>query len=330
MGVIVPFIVVYIFNWIIFIIIFANLLYKAKSKVSDMKEKKQKSMLKQQFVIALTLSILFGLGWGIGLPATQKLDTLVVRDTFASLFVLFTSFQGFFIFFMHCLRSADVRRVWMKWFKVTTGKDISDLSTSGIHVSRGKKPKKHSEITKSTSVDKPSAKYKSKKQTYGSTKSTSDEFSFVSESDTSTLQRYVTCSGLLEKDSTLMRYGQGIEPEKGNYLPLIEEEAYPEKIPLDREDSDSTGEDIQHKPTTFALPEGVLGTDTFDTLSMDRLSTVSDTKGNIIFTNPMEMMELGMDPFDDTVSIASSTVSAKEASQTFFINPMEDTDDTML
>ena len=82
-------------------------------------DKKNTSNLKQQLIIAMTLSSLFGLGWGIGLLATQDIySNKTVHNMVAALFILLTTFHGVFIFIMHCLRSEKVRKVWKKWFFV--------------------------------------------------------------------------------------------------------------------------------------------------------------------------------------------------------------------
>ena len=125
-GIIVPFVTIYLFNWVIFLIIIISLLQKTitSSRKTSYSEKKQDMKVwKQQLMIAITLSVMFGLGWGIGLPATQALYTTAVRDTFSVLFILLTAFQGLFIFIMRCARSAEVVNQWKKWFScVTIGK----------------------------------------------------------------------------------------------------------------------------------------------------------------------------------------------------------------
>ena len=76
------------------------------------------------------LSILFGIGWGIGLLATEELGSKAARDFFASLFVIITSFHGLLIFILHCARSKDARREWRKWFFKATKKEFSDFTSS--------------------------------------------------------------------------------------------------------------------------------------------------------------------------------------------------------
>ena len=132
-GMVVPFLVIYIFNWTVFFIIIVTLLRKScKSDLKDVKKKQENiSFIRQQLVIVTTLSVLFGLGWGIGLFATQDIhNNKAVRDLFAALFVIVTAFHGLFIFIMQCLRSKEVQSVWKQWLYRITGKDFSDFSSS--------------------------------------------------------------------------------------------------------------------------------------------------------------------------------------------------------
>ena len=137
-GTVIPFLIIYIFNWVVFFIIIVSLIRKSlQSDSKSKKEKGKKSFFYQQLVIVTTLSVLFGLGWGIGLLATQDIHTnKTVQDLFAALFVIMTAFHGLFIFIMHCLRSKEVRITWKQWVFNVTGKDISQFSTSTL-------PRKH-------------------------------------------------------------------------------------------------------------------------------------------------------------------------------------------
>ena len=114
-----PFIVIYVFNWIVFSIIIISILWnnchKRSLKGIGHSQKSGMSSL-QQFMIALMLSVLFGIGWGIGLLATEELESTVVRDLFSSLFVIVTSFHGMLIFILYCVRSKEARKEWRAWF----------------------------------------------------------------------------------------------------------------------------------------------------------------------------------------------------------------------
>ena len=115
-----------------------------QSRKSDVKKKQENiSFIRKQLVIVTTLSIVFGLGWGIGLFATQDIhNNKIVRDLLAALFVIVTAFHGLFIFVMQCLRSKEVRNVWKQWFYKATGKDFSDFTSSTYGWFRVFKPKR--------------------------------------------------------------------------------------------------------------------------------------------------------------------------------------------
>ena len=128
---IVPFVVIYVFNWIVYSVILFTLICKNCHKGGQ--DRKARVTTKQQLIAAVTLSVLFGLGWGIGLAATEGINVSAVRDTFSALFIIFTAFQGVMVFCLQTLRSKDIRMTWARWFKTATGKDMSGFtSTAGI------------------------------------------------------------------------------------------------------------------------------------------------------------------------------------------------------
>ena len=61
---------------------------------------------------ALAISILLGLTWVFGFLAIGG-----ARFLFNLLFIVFNSLQGFFVFFLFCLRREEVRRQWLDWWK---------------------------------------------------------------------------------------------------------------------------------------------------------------------------------------------------------------------
>lgn len=142
-----PFVAIYIFNWTVFVIIFVSLLRKIMSKrMKEVKKDSQDSRKKlyKQFNIAVALSVLFGLGWGIGLAATQQSFTnVVVPDILSALFVCLTAFHGLFIFIMYCLQNDKVRNLWKVWFNKAVGKKRS----KDIRMSTFKKHQRESDIT---------------------------------------------------------------------------------------------------------------------------------------------------------------------------------------
>ena len=336
-GMIVPFLIIYIFNWVVFIIIFTSLLRKScDKKLKEVKETDKKkgdkktSPVKQQFLVAVTLSVLFGLGWGVGLLATDKVYVSAIKDLFASLFVILTTSQGLLVFIMHCLRSRDIRNVWARWFKFATGKEVNEF-TSVVS-----KQKRKSGPTASTSL---ATKERRQRFNKGSTKSTSnagEEFSFTSSLEDDrygTLQRNVQKTGILNEYSTLERFQQA---PIGKGLPLIIED---DEVDQDRQspilienariigsEEDSDKAELEYGVAGFELPEGVYDYD-FDSASVGGMTIVSeDGKECTVFENPMELQE--MDPFYniERPSTSASQHSFKSAdfideSQTSFTNP---------
>ena len=162
--------------------------------------------LKQQLMIAIILSVMFGLGWGIGLPATQMLYTTVVRDTFSILFILLTAFQGLFIFILHCVRSTEVVNQWKKWLSYVTGgrsENITSLILDKVHHPQSNTTRPTQSTT--LSEEKATLQMASKQQQVTST-SSCVEFSLKLSDDNegmNTLKQNIAKSGIVSGSSTL-------------------------------------------------------------------------------------------------------------------------------
>ena len=129
-GLIFPFVVVYLFNWAIFITIIVCLV---KNR-STMHHKKRK--LKRLFFLALGLSLLFGLGWGFGLLATSS-DIKELTFTFQILFSILIGSQGLLIFIFHVIRAPQARKQWKKlFFKFSSNKSLRSLTLSSSKSSK--------------------------------------------------------------------------------------------------------------------------------------------------------------------------------------------------
>ena len=115
-GFLVPFGLVYIFDWIMFIVILVKFCYKKKIHKSK-EEKLFYVNSKQLFFMAMILSINFGLGWGLGLAATAELPREIYL-VFAYMFSLFVGMQGVLIFLLHCARSSIAQSFWAYLFYV--------------------------------------------------------------------------------------------------------------------------------------------------------------------------------------------------------------------
>ena len=71
--------------------------------------------VKKNLLIAVGLSLLFGLGWGFGLTATSS-GTKEATFAFQLLFSIFVGLQGVLILFLHGIRSSEFRQVWASVF----------------------------------------------------------------------------------------------------------------------------------------------------------------------------------------------------------------------
>ncbi len=85
--------------------------------------------LKKQLIVPTTLGVLFGIGWGIGLAATQGITNVILLTFMQVVFILLTAFHGLYIFIMYGLRLKDARDAWKSWI-VCNGKGKSVSSTS--------------------------------------------------------------------------------------------------------------------------------------------------------------------------------------------------------
>ena len=115
----------------------------------------KKVQLKQHFVSAITLSLLFGLGWGFGLPATGGIENIAIRTSFQVLFILLTAFQGLFIFIMYCLvgrKSIEAQREWKRWLLLITCREKESLYSLQV-TSTSAKSKKSPSSGKFTSTE---------------------------------------------------------------------------------------------------------------------------------------------------------------------------------
>ena len=133
-GLLVPFGAIYIMNWVIFILIFANLVCKSNVREETSKNGNLRK-LKENFMIALGLSLLFGMGWAIGLLATSDLPD-AVRYPAEWVFTLTTAFLGVYLFVLHVLKSQEARRLWKRWLLCQRKRAAYGVSTSNTSKSR--------------------------------------------------------------------------------------------------------------------------------------------------------------------------------------------------
>lgn len=122
-----------------------QLLYRSTAVFKhDAKCKSAAKNIRQNLIIAAGLSILFGLGWGIGLAATSS-DVKEVTFAFQVLFSIFVGSQGVLIFFFHGIRSPKFRQVWLSVFSLRNKQKVFSLSS--------KHPEKQSGLNTSSSFN---------------------------------------------------------------------------------------------------------------------------------------------------------------------------------
>ena len=116
-----PFLLVYVVNWIMFVIIMASICKHTRG--ADHKKGHKVDTIKKNIVIALTLATIFGLGWGIGFAATSG-PIRQLTFAFQIVFSVLVGLQGTLIFVLHGIRNKDVRMVWKQCFTRIGGKYI--------------------------------------------------------------------------------------------------------------------------------------------------------------------------------------------------------------
>ncbi len=114
----VPFGIIYLFNWTVFVVIMVSVVNRTrKSAKLTVKEKSNVSHAKLLVLIALGLSIVFGLGWGIGIVTLVPniADEDDVKFAIQFFFAILVGSQGLLIFLFHGVRSKEARKEWQSW-----------------------------------------------------------------------------------------------------------------------------------------------------------------------------------------------------------------------
>ncbi len=112
---ILPFSLITVFNWIMFVLIMISICSHTQGPVTDRKEGSKIKDFRTHFTIAATLAVVFGLGWALGLAATS-LPVKELTLTFQILFSIFVGAQGILLFLLHGVRNQDIRKVWVQCF----------------------------------------------------------------------------------------------------------------------------------------------------------------------------------------------------------------------
>ena len=103
-------------------IIMGFLIHRCCKKAETLQQHNGSQIL-QQFRNAIALSLLFGIGWALGLPATEGISSVAVRTAFQVSFIVVTAFQGLYIFILQCLtgrNAVEAKKEWKRWFALIT------------------------------------------------------------------------------------------------------------------------------------------------------------------------------------------------------------------
>jgi uncharacterized membrane protein YciS (DUF1049 family) len=182
---IVPFILVTIFNWIMFVLIMASICSHTKGPVTDKKEGSKIKVVKTNFTIAATLAVVFGLGWALGLVATS-LPVKELTFTFQILFSIFVGAQGLLLFLLHGVRNQDIRKAWIQCFSTIGHKShltsvISSTKTSSTGTESLRATRNTSEV--STLPRKKDEHQSAIKNSYSKRRNVSTEMALASKCD---------------------------------------------------------------------------------------------------------------------------------------------------
>ncbi len=116
-GFILPFVIIYILNWIVFVAIMVSICkhFRNLQSLNESSVCQQLRNFKKNLVIAMCLSVVLGLGWGLGLVSTSS-GLVELSFTFQVIFSIFVGSQGVLIFIIYGLRSTEFRQTWIKLF----------------------------------------------------------------------------------------------------------------------------------------------------------------------------------------------------------------------
>ena len=122
-GFVASFALIYVFNWVLFIITMVTLcMYSRRNAVRSAKNTNvyMTSVIAKHLLIAVVLSLLFGLGWAFGLIGTSSQLPEEAYTPAQYIFSIFMGIQGVLIFLLHTVRSQEAREEWKKWWYTAT------------------------------------------------------------------------------------------------------------------------------------------------------------------------------------------------------------------
>ncbi|XP_071804379.1 uncharacterized protein [Asterias amurensis] len=107
LGLLLPIGLVLIHNVVTFVLVVRSLINSDMRGNANKKKKTQMQKLSCRLQNAICMSVLLGLSWGFGF-----LSITFGSFIYQLIFCVANSFQGFLVFILFCVRSADVRKAW--------------------------------------------------------------------------------------------------------------------------------------------------------------------------------------------------------------------------
>ena len=101
------------------VVMVALCIHSRRTAVRSAKDTNVKSVIAKHLLIAVVLSLLFGLGWAFGLIGTSSLPQEAYTPA-QYIFSIFMGIQGVLIFILHTVRSQEAREEWKKWWYTVT------------------------------------------------------------------------------------------------------------------------------------------------------------------------------------------------------------------
>ncbi|XP_033125665.1 adhesion G-protein coupled receptor G2-like [Anneissia japonica] len=133
--------VLILFNSVVFILVMRKL--TCGRKIAKTIDQSKREIVIKRLQNAIAVSVLLGLTWAFGFLAIDSDSS--VRDVFQTLFCIFNSLQGLFIFLLFCVRQKDIRDAWkgcckesdrasrVKYATDTSNKKVKDQSIPLTH-----------------------------------------------------------------------------------------------------------------------------------------------------------------------------------------------------
>ena len=94
-------------------------MHSTRDAVASAKDPNMKSAVTKHLLVAIVLSLLFGVGWAFGLIGTSSVQD-EAQTAAQYIFSILMGIQGIAIFLLHAVLSREARKEWKKWWYTVT------------------------------------------------------------------------------------------------------------------------------------------------------------------------------------------------------------------